>query len=81
MTDNLTPEKRFLSWPIYIFLGLGLLAMVLGVLPAGLIGVACLLLPLALVLEPLGEPAAAEVKSEALDAPIEKVISNNDQTK
>jgi len=28
MTDNLTPEKRFLSWPIYIFLGLGLLAMV-----------------------------------------------------
>ena len=38
MTDNLTPEKRFLSWPFYIFVGLGLLAMVLGVLPAGLIG-------------------------------------------
>jgi len=58
MTDNLTPEKRFLSWPIYIFLGLGLLAMALGVLPAGLIGVACLLLPLALVLEMLDAPVS-----------------------
>jgi malate:Na+ symporter len=55
MTPNLAPEKQFLRWPIYIFLGLGLLAMFLGVLPAGIIGVACLLLPLALLLEPLGD--------------------------
>ena len=55
MTPNLAPEKRFLRWPIYLFLGLGLLAMYLGVLPAGIIGVACLLLPLALILEPLGD--------------------------
>jgi Na+/citrate or Na+/malate symporter len=55
MTQNLAPEKLFLRWPIYVFLGLGFLAMFLGVLPAGIIGVACLLLPLALVLEPLGE--------------------------
>ncbi len=41
--------------PIYLFLGLGLVAMYLGVLPTGIIGVACVLLPLALVLEPLGE--------------------------
>ncbi len=55
MTNNRTPEKTFLCGPIYIFLGLGLLSMYLGVLPAGLIGVACLLLPLAFVVEPLGE--------------------------
>ena len=55
MTNNLTPEKTFLRGPIYIFLGLGLLSMYLGVLPAGLIGVACLLLPLAFLVEPLGE--------------------------
>jgi len=55
MTNSLTPEKQFLRGPVYIFLGLGLLSMYLGVLPAGLIGVACLLLPLAFVVEPLGE--------------------------
>lgn len=55
MTPNLAPEKLFLRWPVYLFLGLGLLAMYLGVLPAGIIGVACLLLPLALILEPLGD--------------------------
>lgn len=55
MTSNLAPEKQFLRWPVYLFLGLGLLAMYLGVLPTGLIGVACLLLPLALILEPLGD--------------------------
>ena len=55
MTNILTPEKQFLRGPIFIFLGLGLLSMVFGVLPGGLIGVACLLLPLAFVLEPLGE--------------------------
>ena len=55
MTPNLAPEKLFLRWPVGLFLGLGLLAMYLGVLPTGLIGVACLLLPLALILEPLGD--------------------------
>ncbi len=55
MKRNLTPEKQFLGWPIYLFLSLGLVAMYLGVLPGGIIGVACLLLPLAFILEPLGE--------------------------
>ncbi len=55
MTPDLTPEKRFLRGPVYVFLGLGFLAMHLGVMPTGIIGAACLLLPLALVLEPLGE--------------------------
>ena len=55
MNPNLAPEKLFLRWPVYLFLGLGLLAMYLGVMPAGIIGVACLLLPLALILEPLGD--------------------------
>ena len=55
MTPNLAPEKLFLRWPVYLFLGLGLLAMYLKVLPTGIIGVACLLLPLALILEPLGD--------------------------
>lgn len=36
-------------------MAIGALAMYLGVLPTGVIGIACLLLPLALVLEPLGE--------------------------
>ncbi len=55
MPPDLTPEKQFLRWPIYLFLCLGLLAMYLGVLPTGIIGVACLLLPLAFILEPLGD--------------------------
>ena len=55
MTPNLAPEKLFLRWPIYLFLSLGLVAMYLGVMPTGIIGVACLLLPLALILEPLGD--------------------------
>jgi malate:Na+ symporter len=55
MTSDQSPEKLFLRWPVFLFLGLGALAMYLGVLPAGIIGVACLLLPLALILEPLGE--------------------------
>ncbi len=57
MISNTTPEKLFLRWPIYIFIGLGFLAMFLGILPSGLIGAACLLLPLAFALEPLGERA------------------------
>lgn len=52
-----TPEQRFLRGPAFVFLGLGFLAMYLGVMPTGIIGVACLLLPLALILEPLGERA------------------------
>ncbi|MBL9191978.1 MAG: 2-hydroxycarboxylate transporter family protein [Opitutaceae bacterium] len=36
-------------------MSLGLLAMYLGVMPTGIIGAACLLLPLARILEPLGE--------------------------
>lgn len=55
MTPSPKPETRFLRGPIYLFLALGLLAMYLGVLPTGIIGVACLLLPLALILEPLGD--------------------------
>lgn len=55
MTTELTIEKRFLRGPVYAFLGLGFLAMYLGVMPAGIIGAACLLMPLALILEPLGE--------------------------
>lgn len=55
MTPSLAPETQFLRGPIYLFLALALLAMYLGVLPTGIIGVGCLLLPLAFVLEPLGE--------------------------
>jgi malate:Na+ symporter len=55
MTSSLLPEKQFLRGPAFIVLGLGVLAMYLGVMPTGIIGAACLLLPLALVLEPLGE--------------------------
>ena len=55
MTTDLTPDKRFLRGPVFLFLALGFAAMHLGVMPAGIIGVACLLLPLALILEPLGE--------------------------
>jgi Na+/citrate or Na+/malate symporter len=55
MTPNPNPETRFLRGPIYLFLALALLAMYLGVLPTGIIGVACLLLPLAFILEPLSE--------------------------
>lgn len=57
MTPDLAPEKRFLRGPVFVFLGLGFLAMQLGVMPTGIIGAACLLLPLALILEPLGERA------------------------
>ena len=55
MTTELTIEQRFLRGPVYVFLGLGLLAMYLGVMPTGIIGAACLLMPMALILDPLGE--------------------------
>ncbi len=55
MTPVFPPEKRFLRGPAFVFLGLGVLAMYLGVMPTGIIGAVCLLLPLALILEPLGE--------------------------
>lgn len=55
MTHELSPEKRFLRGPVFLFLGLGLLAMYLGVMPTGIIGAACLLLPLAFCLEPFGD--------------------------
>lgn len=55
MTPVFPPEKRFLRGPAFVFLGLGVLAMYLGVMPTGVIGAVCLLLPLALILEPLGE--------------------------
>lgn len=55
MNPILPPEKQFLRGPAFVFLGLGVLAMYLGVMPTGIIGAVCLLLPLALILEPLGE--------------------------
>ncbi|MCX6854201.1 MAG: 2-hydroxycarboxylate transporter family protein [Verrucomicrobia bacterium] len=55
MITDLTPEKRFLRGPGFLLLGLGFAAMYLGVMPAGIIGVACLLLPLAFIIEPLGD--------------------------
>lgn len=55
MTTDLSPEKQFLGGPVFLLLGLGFLAMYLGAMPAGIVGAACLLLPLALIVEPLGE--------------------------
>lgn len=55
MNPIFPPEKQFLRGPAFVFLGLGVLAMYLGVMPTGIIGAVCLLLPLALILEPLGE--------------------------
>lgn len=55
MPTDLTPEKRFLRGPVFLLLALGFIAMYLGLMPAGIIGAACLLLPLALIVEPLGD--------------------------
>ena len=55
MNTILPPEKQFRRGLAFVFLGLGVLAMYLGVMPTGIIGAVCLLLPLALILEPLGE--------------------------
>ncbi len=52
---NLSPETQFLRWPVFVLLGLGMLAMYLNVMPTGIVGAACLLLPLALIVEPLGD--------------------------
>ncbi len=45
-TANQSPEKQFLRGPVFILLGLGLLAMYLNAMPTGIVGAACLLLPL-----------------------------------
>ena len=55
MSPDLSPEKKFLRGPVFILLGLGLLAMYLSVMPTGIVGAACLLLPMALIVEPLGD--------------------------
>jgi malate:Na+ symporter len=55
MTPGPSLDRLFLRGPVPVFLALGVLAMYLGVLPTGIIGVACLLLPLAILLERLGE--------------------------
>lgn len=51
-TDTL--YTQFMRWPIYVCLAIGALAMYLGVLPTGMIGGMCLLLPLALLVERAG---------------------------
>ncbi len=55
MSTDLSPEKKFLRGPVFILLGLGLLAIYLSVMPTGIVGAACLLLPMALIVEPLGD--------------------------
>ncbi len=55
MSSNLSHEKQFLRGPVFILMGLGLFAMYLNAMPTGIVGVACLLLPIALIVEPLGD--------------------------
>jgi hypothetical protein len=55
MRTDLSPDKQFLRGPVFLFLGLGFFAMYLGVFLAGIIGVVCLLVPLAFALEPTAE--------------------------
>jgi Na+/citrate or Na+/malate symporter len=55
MTPSLSPEKQFLRGPVFLFITLGFAAMYLGVMPTGIVGAACVLLPLALILEPFGD--------------------------
>ena len=45
MSTDLSPEKKFLRGPVFILLGLGLLAMYLSVMPAGIVGAAITMLP------------------------------------
>ncbi len=47
-------RKRFMRLPVFIVLGIAALAMFLGVMPAGMIGGMCFLLPLALILQIVG---------------------------
>lgn len=54
-TSSLSPEKRFMRGPVLLLIGLGFLAMYLRAMPTGIVGAACLLLPLALIIEPLGD--------------------------
>lgn len=46
--------QRFMRFPVFIVLAIAIVAMFLGVLPAGMIGGMCCLLPLALILEKIG---------------------------
>ena len=46
--------KKFMRLPVFIVLGVAALAMFLGVMPAGMIGGMCFLLPLALILQVIG---------------------------
>ena len=45
---------QFMRFPVFIVLVIAIIAMFLGVLPAGMIGGMCCLLPLALILEKVG---------------------------
>ncbi len=45
---------KFMRLPVFLVLGIAALALYLGVLPAGMIGGMCCLLPLALILEKVG---------------------------
>jgi len=47
-------QKQFMRLPILLVLGISTVAMYLEVLPTGMIGGMCFLLPLALILERIG---------------------------
>jgi malate:Na+ symporter len=46
--------QKFMGWPVFLCLTISVAAMYLGVLPKGIIGGMCLLLPLGLILEKIG---------------------------
>jgi Na+/citrate or Na+/malate symporter len=46
--------RKFMGWPVFLCLAISVAAMYLGVLPKGIIGGMCLLLPLGLILEKIG---------------------------
>lgn len=46
--------QKFMGWPVFLCLAISVAAMYLGVLPKGIIGGMCLLLPLGLILEKIG---------------------------
>jgi len=62
MSDDKAPQlqeeevqKRFMRLPILLVLGVNAVAMYLDVMPKGMIGGMCFLLPLALILEGIGK--------------------------